>query len=161
MMPYKQCLESNDRDGFIEELPVKQPKGKLVVITKNSMDFLYKIKNEYMFKQGIFRYIPVAGALAGHTELWKTLAFYTTLILNMMVILSYRTDDPDASRQKRLDNAAFNTNIWSWSEGTTRNVFKGLGIMLIIFSSIVLLSVLFKHLPYTFETVKVYIYIYI
>ena len=93
ILPIKEVLSSSERDEFIDDLPVKQPKAKLDYITENSMNLIIRLRNEYMFRRGVFRYYPVLGAVAKHTELWKTMSFYTAFVLNLLILVSYKNDN--------------------------------------------------------------------
>ena len=101
ILPIKEVLSSSERDSLLLQLPVNQAKAKLDVITDNSMDMIIRLRNEYMFRRGVFRFYPVLGAVAKHTELWKTLSFYTAFILNILIFFSYQNDNPSASPQDR------------------------------------------------------------
>ncbi len=75
MLPYSEALHNEQKNEWLQELPIGKPRAKLDYLMENSLDYLQQLKNEYLFAK-IFRYYPVFGAVAKQIPLWKSLAFY-------------------------------------------------------------------------------------
>ncbi|MDR3549701.1 MAG: hypothetical protein P4M11_15755 [Candidatus Pacebacteria bacterium] len=78
ILPYAEVLHTEQKNEWLQELPIGKPRAKLDYFMENSLDYLQQLKNEYLFAR-IFRYYPVFGALAKQIPLWKSLAFYLVL----------------------------------------------------------------------------------
>lgn len=54
------------------------------------------MKIEYNFKK-FFTHYSIIGAFVQHTELWAKLAFYTVILLNIMIFYSYTENKINAT----------------------------------------------------------------
>ncbi len=91
-MPYCTYLTNEEKTEFYNSLPTDRDKEKIEVLVETSTDLIRRMKIEYQFKK-FFSIYPFIGALVYHTELWKTLAYYTILILNIMNLYSFTAEN--------------------------------------------------------------------
>lgn len=91
-MPYCTYLTNEEKTEFYNALPTDRDKEKIEVLVETSTDLIRRMKIEYQFKKFFINY-PLIGALVYHTELWKTLSYYTILILNIMNLYSFTAEN--------------------------------------------------------------------
>ena len=74
VLPYAEALQMQQKDMWLEKLPVGRPKEKLDFFMNDTLDFGTYLRKDYSFAK-VFRYTPVFGALAKQITLWKSLVF--------------------------------------------------------------------------------------
>ena len=79
IMPYAEALQIDQKNEWLQKLPVSKAREKLDFFMSDSIDFTTQLKNEYLFAK-IFRYTPVFGALAKQIPLWKLVVFFLVII---------------------------------------------------------------------------------
>lgn len=87
-MPYCTYISEEEKTEFYNALPTDRDKEKIEVLVSNSTDLIRRMKIEYEFKKFFVNY-PFIGAFVYYTELWKSLAYYSILILNFMNLYSF------------------------------------------------------------------------
>lgn len=80
IMPYAEALQVEQKNEWLQLLPVGKAREKLDFFMNDSIDFTTQLRNEYLFAK-IFRYTPVFGALAKQIPLWKLVVFLLVRIL--------------------------------------------------------------------------------
>ena len=84
IMPYAEALQLEQKNEWLQKLPVGKAREKLDFFMNDSIDFTTQLKNEYLFAK-IFRYTPVFGALAKQIPLWK-LVVYILVRLHLKIV---------------------------------------------------------------------------
>ena len=140
ILSYAEAINATQQREAMEGIPIGQAKGKLDYFMKSCLGILQTMKNEYLFTK-TFKNYPVIGAIAKHVSLWDSLAFYVAILLNVVVMLSYRKEDKGFT--DHLKNPKL---LEYYSEETTEMIISSLGMMLCIFASIMVVSYLFKFI---------------
>lgn len=77
---------------------------------------------------------------ANHVKLWKDLAFVCTLLLNFFILFSYSGAEQDERMKEPRLFGRYSTRV-------TMRAFRVVGVLMIIFSSFVVLFFLCKRAP--------------
>lgn len=91
-MPYCTYISEEEKRDFYNVLPTDRDKEKIEVLVTNSTDLIRRMRIEYEFKKFFVNY-PLIGPFVYYTELWKTFAFYSILILNVMNLYSFTAEN--------------------------------------------------------------------
>jgi len=88
LVPYCTYLSEEEKTDFYNHLPTERDKEKIDALVKDSPDLINRMKIEYEFKKYFIDY-PLIGPFMLYTELWKTLSFYSIVILNLINLYSF------------------------------------------------------------------------
>lgn len=139
-MPYCAYLTQEEKTEFYAALPTARDKEKIEALVDTSTDLIRRMKIEYQFKK-FFINQPFIGALVYHTELWKTLAFYTILVLNVMNLYSFTAaNGNDRLYAPRLFGEA--------SRESTEALYTVIGLCQIVFAVFIDVTVVSKRAIY-------------
>ena len=128
---------------LLEELPIydkDKASEKVEALMEAVPDLIRKAKIEYEYKK-FFINMPFFGPMVFYTELWKTLSFYLTIILNLMALLSFN----GYGGADRLMNA---TLFDSATVAQTNSLFDFCGSLQFMFSLFIFIAVFFKRIKY-------------
>ena len=135
VLPYFEALSEEQKQQLFESMPIGQQKAKLLYVIENASNFIQDMNNEYMFAK-FFKNFPVLGAVSRALPLWKELAFYLSIMLNLIILFSFHTTG------EGYDDLYNDPNIYAWH---TRSAITALGSLQTAFSLILVVAFLFKY----------------
>ena len=137
-MPYAESLESTKKLEWLRSLPVGKPRAKIDCFLENTLDYLQQLNNEYVFTR-IFRKYPIFGAVSKQIPLCQSFSFYILLVINIILIASYRKYDDD------WDNRLENPSLFDYfSTRTTNIIIFVLAALLTVLYLIIFLAFIYK-----------------
>ena len=145
ILPFAESLQDEQKTEWLRSLPVGKPRAKIDCFMDNSLDYIQQVNNEYMFTN-IFRYYVIFGAITKQIPLFKSFAFYLSIILNLVIIASYRKHGTDWDT--RLEDPSLFNYFSTYNTNIIINVFAG---VLIVSYFIILASFLYKHILSTYN----------
>lgn len=145
ILPFAESLQNEQKTEWLRSLPVGKPRAKIDCFMDNSLDYIQQVNNEYMFTN-IFRYYVIFGAITKQIPLFKSFAFYLSILLNLVIIASYRKHGNDWDT--RLEDPSLFDYFSTSTTNTIINVFAG---VLTISYFIILTAFLYKHILSTYN----------
>mmetsp|Transcript_39530 Transcript_39530/g.38008 ORF Transcript_39530/g.38008 Transcript_39530/m.38008 type:complete len:179 (+) Transcript_39530:2872-3408(+) len=142
-MPYCTYLTLEEKMDFYNNLPTDRDKEKIDSLINDSVDLIRKMKIEYQFKKFFFDYALLA-PFVFHTELWKSLSFYTILTLNLMNLYSFTASE---GNDRMYDAKLFHY----FSPKTTDKIYAFLGFFQIIFAMCIDVTIVSKRIIYHYQ----------
>lgn len=139
-------LPKDAKIDFHDSVDRTSSKTKLTTLIDSSPYLIKIMKYEEKLNQ-LFAINPVFGFFATHGKLWESCAFATTLIINIIVLISYTQDlsipgksirDIRLFEPRLLHNEAFEF---------TPQLIQILGILMLAFSSLIVFFFLVKRAP--------------
>lgn len=139
MMPYCHYLPKETKNEFHEQVNRDSPEAKKQYLKDQANRIIYICKHEEKLAL-FFQRNKILSLFAGYVTLWKDLAYFITIIINIIILLSYQDHD---ERSDRLNSPHFN----NLSTEDTKTIFRSLGIAMIVCSSFVVLFFVLKKAP--------------
>ncbi|KAL4511687.1 hypothetical protein ABPG72_012532 [Tetrahymena utriculariae] len=151
ILPFCKMLPEEINEDFREQVPRTSVKTQLSALMDKS-DFMIKIMKHEERLRLLFQNNKALGFLASHVRLWEKIAFFFACAINIIILFSYSsffaTDeqkaDPNAFKTERLFDPRL---FYIKSQTNTENYIISLGIVTIIFYSIVVAVFLMKKAP--------------
>ena len=145
-MPYCTYLSNEEKVEFYNSLPTDRDKEKIEVLVNESTDLIRRMKIEYEFKKFFINY-PFIGPFVYYTELWKNLAFFSTLVLNFMNLYSFTA----ASENSRL----YSPRLFGLSVESTNSLYLLIGVLQIMFAIFIDCTIISKRVIYHYQLIFV------
>ena len=140
LLPFTKSLPKEKKTHFHEVVDRSNVKSKVQDLVNISDHYIEICKHEERLKI-FFAKNSFLSIFANYVKLWEDLAFILTLLLNMLVLVSFSTIWSDRLYEPRL----FMLNDVTKEE--TMRIFLILGIMMTCCSMFVVIFFLLKNLP--------------
>ncbi|KAM3129288.1 hypothetical protein pb186bvf_018575 [Paramecium bursaria] len=141
VLPYCR-LQKEEKIDFQNNVDRSSVKAKVQDLMDRSSEFIEKMIHEENMRL-IYQKYKLIGFFANYVQLWKDLAYYLTIILNLIVITSYAHETGDGNQ---LSDVQFFRDE-SYTLDQTKNIFFILGLVMTICSLFVVVFVLAKLAP--------------
>ncbi|CAD8153241.1 unnamed protein product [Paramecium pentaurelia] len=144
-------LPKTARLEFHDSVNRTSSKTKLTYLMERA-NFLIKVMVYEEKLNQIFAKNPIFAFFASQGKLWENLAFVTTLVINFIVLLSYSQDFYNEGDQGVTGDLIYerlqDPRIFGYKQSTwTPLMIQGLGITMLVFSSLIVFFFLVKRAP--------------
>ena len=144
--PYAEVLSAETKERFHSRADRSSAKAKLMYLVKAADDLELQLRCEYTLQKFISRHWTLT-LIAQNIALWRDLGFLFTLLLNVIILISYSSYGLDRLQWPSLLYYDGGSGYGLGHRGT-RNVLVTLGVLQIICTTCVVLSFLAKRSPF-------------
>ena len=138
LLPFCKFLAKSLKTEFHETVTRTSTKAKLADLMEKADFLIEHMKHDEKLAQFFNKY-KLIGILGNHVKLWEYASFYIGLVLNIFVISSYTSDAPDRLKDPYL--------FLDFDIKNTKEIFTILGILNLVFSSLVVANFFLKRAP--------------
>ncbi|CAD8131502.1 unnamed protein product [Paramecium pentaurelia] len=149
LLPFSK-LNKDEKQSFQQTVDRSSAKSKVQDLMEKSPELIQIMRHEEEMNR-FYKQYKIIGFFANYIQLWKDLAFYLTLIINIMIIGSFsHQSDPERPKDD-VSNEALNEYVFfrkdEWTQTSTKELISALGYAMMICSLFVVLFVLARIAP--------------